>query len=79
MADEREGFNLLVANGITDGSIVAADGPPITEVPLHLMTSKKVAASQQVVDRFNAGLDAIRKNGMYDRILKRYAPVSKGN
>ncbi len=79
VADEREGFSQLAEHGLHYGSIIAVDGPPITEISLHLMASKNATTSKQLVESFNTGLDTIRKNGTYARILQRYAPATKRN
>lgn len=42
----------------------------IQERRYHLILSKKHPASKRLLELFNDGLDQIRKNGMYDQILK---------
>ena len=73
VSDEREGAAQIQEGGIAPGAIVMADGPPLTEIPLHVIAGKEVAGSEELVKTFNTGLATIRKNGTYARIVKAYS------
>lgn len=45
---------------------------PLSERPMHLIVSRKLAKHKEIIDAFNKGLAELRGDGTYDRILKRY-------
>ena len=46
--------------------------PPLETHGLYIMASRKIADYQTVIDDFNRGLDEIRKNGSFQRIVNRF-------
>ncbi len=46
--------------------------PPLETHGLYLMASRNISDGQQIIQDFNQGLDAIRKNGGFDRIVGRF-------
>lgn len=72
VSDEKEGRAQIREAGIANGAIVMAEGPPLTEIPLHVIAGKEVAGSEDLIQAFNAGLAKIQKNGTYARLQKAY-------
>lgn len=70
VADEKEGTAQIRESGAADGVVQMVDTPPLTEIPLHLIASKELPGSEALINSFNQGLAAIRKNGKYAKILK---------
>lgn len=70
VTEENNGKASIAAAGVAAGSVVVADVPPLSENGLYLIASKSVPASKDVIATFNKGLDALRKNGTYDKIVK---------
>jgi len=63
-----------IKNGdVLAGTIVMADFPPLALTPLYLLASKNLPGSEQLLMAFNKGLKAIRKNGLYDKIVKTHS------
>ena len=46
--------------------------PPLETHGLYLMASRNIPDGAQIMQDFNRGLDAIRKNGEFDRIVGRF-------
>lgn len=46
--------------------------PPLETHGLYLMASRKIADGEKIIEDFNLGLDKIRKNGEFDRIVGRF-------
>lgn len=46
--------------------------PPLETHGLYIMSSRKISDYDSIVKDFNRGLDEIRKNGMFDRIVNRF-------
>ena len=46
--------------------------PPLETHGLHIMASRRIADYQSVIEDFNRGLDKIRRNGAYQRIINRF-------
>ena len=42
--------------------------------PQHVMVSKRYPSAKELMERFNQGLAAIRRNGTYDRLVAKYFP-----
>jgi len=72
VSDVREGEAQIAESGIATGTIVMADGPPLTEIPLHVIAAKNGAGSEALIRAFNTGLGKIQKDGTYARIVKAY-------
>ena len=49
------------------------DAPPLeSRHGLYIMASRNIDDGEQIIADFNRGLDAIRKNGEFDRIVGRF-------
>lgn len=46
--------------------------PPLETHGLYLMASRNIGDGEQIIQDFNRGLDQIRKNGEFDRIVGRF-------
>ena len=46
--------------------------PPLETHGLYLMASRNIPDGEQIMQAFNRGLDTIRKNGEFDRIVGRF-------
>lgn len=46
--------------------------PPLETHGLHIMASKQITDYREIITDFNNGLDKIRKNGKFQRILNRF-------
>ncbi len=46
--------------------------PPLETHGLYIMASRKISDYQTVIEDFNRGLDEIRKNGSFQRIVNRF-------
>ncbi len=46
------------------------------EVPLHIVFSKKHPQGASLAENFDRGMEIIRENGTYDRLVRKY-PISK--
>ena len=51
---------------------------PLSERPLHLMVSRKLAKHREIIEAFNKGLAELKRDGTYDRIFKKYGLSSLG-
>ena len=51
---------------------IANSKKPLFVKPLHLMVSKKNADGQELIDAYEKGLEAIKANGLYQKILDEY-------
>ena len=57
--------------GFCIGNVEFMD-PPLETHGLHIMASRKISDYLTVIDDFNRGLDEIRKNGVFQRIVDRF-------
>lgn len=55
------------------GSIAMAESEPLALTPLYFIASKTAPGSAQLIESFNEGLKAIRKNGLYSKIVKAHS------
>jgi len=46
--------------------------PPLETHGLYLMASRQISDGNKIIQDFNRGLDEIRKNGVFDRIVGRF-------
>jgi polar amino acid transport system substrate-binding protein len=46
--------------------------PPLETHGLYIMASRKIPDYQTIIEDFNRGLDEIRKNGTFQRIVNRF-------
>lgn len=51
---------------------VQRSGFVVTEVPLHLIVSKKLPSAQQIIAAFNKGLKILWENGRYQLLTKEF-------
>ena len=70
VTEENNGKASIAASGVPVGSVVLADAPALSENGLYLIASKTNPGSKDLIAAFNKGLDALRKNGSYDKIVK---------
>jgi polar amino acid transport system substrate-binding protein len=59
----KEGFCL--------GKIEFLD-PPLETHGLYIMASREISDYKRIINDFNRGLDTIRKDGTFDRIVSRF-------
>ncbi|WP_338669505.1 substrate-binding periplasmic protein [Pseudodesulfovibrio methanolicus] len=64
----------ILANRIDDGDAdqVACNPRPIFTETNHLLLSRRLPFAEALMERFNAGLRALRRSGRYDRIRQEY-------
>ncbi|MEN9438501.1 MAG: hypothetical protein RIR09_3156 [Pseudomonadota bacterium] len=65
----------LKSGDLPAGNIVMVKSEPLALTPLYFIASKTVPGSAQLIESFNAGLKAIRKNGLYGKIVKAYSAM----
>ncbi|MBK6998482.1 MAG: transporter substrate-binding domain-containing protein [Rhodoferax sp.] len=70
VTDETQGIAALKSGGVPAGSMVMAESAPLADNSLYLIAGKSLPGSKGLLENFNKGLAAIRKNGSYDRIFK---------
>ena len=70
VTEENNGRASIAAAGVPAGSVVVADVPALSENGLYLIAPKSNPASKDLLAAFNKGLEALRKDGSYDRIVK---------
>ncbi len=70
VTDEAQGTAALRSGGVPAGAVVMAESAPLADNSLYLIASKNLPGSKGLLENFNKGLAAIRKNGSYDRIFK---------
>ncbi len=63
----------LKTGDLPAGSIEMADAEPLALTPLHLLASKAQPGSAKLIESFNEGLKAIRKSGLYAKIVKAHS------
>lgn len=69
--DEMVGWS-LIARIFPSSVDKFASTPPWNINPQYLMVSKRYPGAKQIMERFNKGLAAIRKKGIYGRIYSKY-------
>lgn len=67
----------LKAGELPAGSIAMAESEPLALTPLYFLAAKGLPGSAPLIESFNAGLKAIRKNGLYDKIVKAHSTVRR--
>jgi len=70
VTDEAQGTAALKSGGVAAGAVVKAAGAPLADNSLYLIAGKSSPTSKDLIANFNKGLEAIRKNGTYDKIVK---------
>ncbi len=70
VTDEAQGNAALKTGGVPAGAVVMAESAPLADNSLYLIVGKSQPGSKELLERFNKGLAAIRKNGIYDKIFK---------
>lgn len=70
VTEEANGKASIAASGVASGSVVVADVPALSENGLYLVAPKSVPASKEVIATFNKGLEALRKDVTYNKVVK---------
>ncbi len=73
VTDEIQGLAALKTGGLPLGSVVMAESAPLADNSLYLIVGKVLPGGKELLENFNKGLAAIRKNGSYDKIFKAHA------
>ncbi len=68
------GWNMIKQNYGADYSSFTTCSTPLSTDSLHLMVSRQYQGSLEIVQKFNAALARIRKNGTYQKIMSAYVP-----
>jgi polar amino acid transport system substrate-binding protein len=70
--DELVGWTLIYRIFPSRAHLFRSTPTPWNLNPQHLMVSRTYPGSRELLDRFNKGLEAIRRDGTYDRLVDRY-------
>jgi polar amino acid transport system substrate-binding protein len=70
VSGDSQGLAALKSGGVAAGSVVMAESAPLADNSLYLIAGKSRPGSQEMLALFNKGLEAIRKNGTYAKIVK---------
>lgn len=73
VTDEAQGNAALKTGGVPAGSVVMAESAPLADNSLYLIVGKGFSGAKDLLENFNKGLAAIRKNGSYDKIFKAHS------
>ena len=72
ITDEAQGLATLKVSGLAVDSVVMTD-VPLADTTLYLIASKSTPGSKEMLSSFNKGLEAIRKNGTYAKVVKAHS------
>jgi polar amino acid transport system substrate-binding protein len=75
--DELVGWTLINRIFPSRAQLFRSTPTPWNLNPQHLMVSKAYPGSRELLDRFNEGLAAIRRDGTYDRLVEKYCRWSR--
>ena len=75
--DELVGWTLINRIFPSRAHLFRSTPTPWNYNPQHLMVSKTYPGSRELLDRFDKGLDAIRRNGTYDRLVDGYCRLPR--
>jgi polar amino acid transport system substrate-binding protein len=75
--DELVGWTLINRIFPSRAHLFRSTPTPWNLNPQHLMVSRTYPGSRELLDRFNKGLEAIRRDGTYDRLVDRYCSRSR--
>ncbi len=64
-------YELLTMSGQRLNNIVFIQ-PPLSVSPIYLMVSLKSSQREEIINDFNQGLEAIKRDGTYHQILKKH-------
>ncbi|WP_165610795.1 substrate-binding periplasmic protein [Pseudodesulfovibrio hydrargyri] len=70
--DELVGWTLINRIFPSRAHLFRSTPTPWNLNPQHLMVSKNYPGGRELLDRFDKGLEAIRRNGTYERLVDRY-------
>ena len=70
VTEEANGKASVLAAGVAPGSVVMSSAPALSENGLYFIASRNAPGRKDVVAAFNKGLEALRKSGAYDKIVK---------
>lgn len=73
ISDEAQGLAALKSGGVPAGSVILAPGPAFSDNSLYFVAGKNVPGSKDIIAAFNKGLEALRKSGAYDKIVKAHS------
>jgi len=72
VTDEAQGQATIKASEVAAGAIVIGN-VALADTTLYLIASKKASGSKELLSTFNKGLEAIRKNGTYAKVVKSHS------
>ncbi len=72
VADELVGWELIKKIDAKAVDTIATMQKPLNRSELHIMVSKKYPDTPEILKQFNSGLEIIKKNGIYKKILVKY-------
>ncbi len=72
VTDEAQGLATVKASESVAGTVVMTP-VALADTTLYLIASKKVQGSKELLSTFNKGLEAIRKNGTYTKVVKAHS------
>ena len=72
VTDEAQGQATIKASEVAAGAVQMGD-VALADTTLYLIASKKAAGSKEMLATFNKGLEAIRKNGTYAKVVKAHS------
>lgn len=72
ISDEIQGAAALKTGGVPAGTVVASD-VVLADNSLYLIASKSLPGSKDLLASFDKGLETIRKNGVYAKVVKAHA------
>jgi len=72
VTDEAQGVAALKTGGVAAGAVVMSD-VPLADNSLYLIASKSLPGSKDLLATFDKGLEAIRKNGTYAKVVKAHS------
>jgi polar amino acid transport system substrate-binding protein len=72
ITDEAQGLATLKVSGLAVDSVVMTD-VPLADTTLYLIAGKDQPGSKALLASFNKGMEAIRKNGIYAKVVKAHS------
>jgi polar amino acid transport system substrate-binding protein len=72
ITDEAQGLATVKASDVGVGNISMVN-VAMAETNLYLIASKSASGSKELLTSFNKGLEMLRKNGSYDKVVKAHA------
>ena len=72
VTDEAQGLATVKVSGMAVGAVVMGN-VALADTTLYLIASKSTPGSKEMLSSFNKGLEAIRKNGTYAKVVKAHS------